>query len=516
MIPLYSSRSLAVCAMTPQMFGGAGDGVTDDTISCQKAWDALANRGGGVLLIQGDFLCNLVGYKSQGVSIQGCGLSSSLSSYSANDFAVRIESDSINSAYPITFVRDVVLKDNTGAKNKHGLYANIGNGLYLDNIFFQDLGVGLFKNATYGGHHNRLRFINNYIGAFFTTVKGDNCLVEGVNNQNIMVSEAGSDSHPGFQHFNDCWWTSGTDIGVYFEQPDNIYQRESALNFQGGLIATSGPGLVFTGEQTNHNVCINQMWFEGSLMSKSVRGMYLPARYIYSECADLAISNSTISDIEIKNKVICCLDNCTLGGNYISSGRSMFFGRNCIGDDINVDFHIDGGKNYTDSREFCFLTVPKTNIGKSFAASLVASNTCLPGSVLPTGWGQLASDGIFPISGCIANTIAAQSSSRVAADLDATSGKIFILTFAIKNTAAETSDGYISFPSGAGKFVLTNKWKSFCIICSSAGVPSTEIWYSNTTSAEQCIRISGFQLLAFDNYTDANAAVRSESFSVAD
>lgn len=44
-------------ALTPEMFGAVGDGVTDDSAACQAALTLIRDMGGGTLLLTRDYLC---------------------------------------------------------------------------------------------------------------------------------------------------------------------------------------------------------------------------------------------------------------------------------------------------------------------------------------------------------------------------------------------------------------------------------------------------------------------------
>jgi hypothetical protein len=504
-------------------YGAVGDGVANDTVACQAAWDAVKAQGGGVLYFPaGTYLCNIVGLGSDSVCLQGDGEASILCSYAANDWAVQYDG-----GFPAgsLFINDLNFKDSTNAKTKHGLYVNTGTGFALSNVQFSGLGIGFCNNATWGFTFSACKWTSgNYCSVFTTAAIGANTSITNVNGQTVQITNAFFNQHPGILLFDGCFIYGK--IGFYFEQPDNPFNLETNIKFLNCVFSpNSGCGAYINNGGWTHNVAFDQTWFEGSLGTAAIRSLTLPAVYVYSDSTNIVYSSCFPGSTTIANDVICTLHDCILNEAVVLSktGRSAFIFDNVTGDSnggLDLNTYAISAKAVSPERGPSFITVPKTNISRPFGGFLKSSNRCFAADTLFTSFGatsvtKVVSDSVFETKESF--QIVANNNNGVdllSAAVTFLTTKVYVYTIALKSTGSDFLVSLAS-PTGRGDLVATaGHFTSYAGIGVANSV-TAGILLLNQDAAAQTWLVSGFQLLEFDDYAQAYSFLASSSFNIA-
>jgi hypothetical protein len=141
-------------AVTPEMYGAAGDGVTDDTAELQAALDAINTAGGGCLALRADrtylITANLTAYAN--TRITGQGLSSVISSVTNDDFIV-VAGNNVT-------VDNLLLSGTWGAgSSQHGISVGAYLGFLAINVHTYGLGGRSFNVTASAGNFQGQAFI---------------------------------------------------------------------------------------------------------------------------------------------------------------------------------------------------------------------------------------------------------------------------------------------------------------------------------------------------------------------
>lgn len=502
-------------------YGADPTGVADSTAAAQAAWDAVAAAGGGVVYFPtGTYRVNIVGAGSDNVSLCGEGPNSILVSNAANDWAVKYDT-----GFPSgdLFVKDLSFKDATAAKTKHGLYVNTGTGLSLQNVFFSGLGIGFCNNSTFGFSFISCNTADNYVDFFSTTSTGGNTSITNINGQTVQITNAFFLGHPGILLFMDCVFNGR--VNHYYEQPDNPYNAEAAIQYINCTsVPRSGTGFYYTGAGWTHNVTMTQMWFEGTLGTTPIRGLTLPAKYVYSNSCDLTINNSFLGSIEISNHVVCKLNNCSKNETVTltASGLASFVGENLIGDGnggMPYDFYVEGARGRgAAGRGPSFLTTPKTNINRAYSGQKLSSNRCFAADSLFGSFGatqtKITTDSAFETLECF--EIAANNNNGVYpfGSVSILNTKVYVITMAIKATGAPFSLRMNTSIGGFTHTIPTDRFQTYAIVGTPASSGTDQPLMLNQTGSAQTWYMSGVQYLEFDNYSQAYEFLASASFTL--
>lgn len=502
-------------------YGADPTGATSSAVAAQAAWDAATTAGGGVLYFpSGTYRINLVGTGGDKVCIVGDGPSTILVSAAANDWAVKYDTGFMDGDI---FVKNVSFKDATGAKTKHGLYVNTAVGLSLENVSFSGLGIGFCNNATFGFSFDSCNTTNNYVDYFSTCSTGANTSITNINGQTVQITEAFFPQHPGIMVFKDC--IMGGRVNHYYEQPDNPFNKEAAIQYINCTAVTSGGcGFYYNNAGWTHNVTMTQMWFEGSLAATPIRSITLPARYVYSNSCDITINNSFVGDIEITNDVICKLNNCSKNETVVltASGRASFVGDNLIGDGLGgmrYDFFIQGARGRgAAGRSPYFHTTPKTNLNRAYSGQKLASNRCFAADTAFSSFGgtvtKITTDSAFETLECFqivaANGNGAYPFGTVALD----NTKVYAITMALKATGAPFNLTMSTALGGFDVIIPTDRFQTYAIVGTPSASGNDGPLMLNSSGSTQTWFVSGVQYLEFDNYSQAYEFLASSSFTI--
>ena len=502
-------------------YGADPTGVASSTVAAQAAWDAATAQGGGTLYFPtGTYRINLVGLGSDGVSIQGNGSGSILVSANANDWAVKYDGGLPKGNL---FVQDVSFEDVSGAKTKHGLYVNTAIGLAIENVYFTGLGIGFCNNATWGLAFDSCRSTNNYIDYFSTTSTGASTSITNINGQTVQITNAFFPQHPGIMVFKECLF--GGRVNHYFEQPDNPYQSEAAIQYINCVSYPSGGGgFYYIDAGWTHSVTMTQMWMEGTLGTTAVRSTTLPARYVYSDSCNITLNECFVGDTEILNNVICTLNNCAINEDrpLISSGRASFVANNLLGDGlggVQLPFYINGARNIgATGRGPTFHTTPKTNINRAYSGQKLASNRCFAADTMFDNFGatltKVTTDSAFETQESFQIVAGDNFGAYPFGTVALTTSKVYVITMAIKTISASFN---LFMQSNIGGFFMSipsNRFQTFAMVGTPAVNGDDRPLMRNTTGSSKTWLVSGVQYLAFDNYSQAYEFLASSSFTL--
>lgn len=143
-------------------FGAKGDGSTDDTIAFQDAISSMANRGGKILIPQGNFLITSTLVIPPSVSLQGAGMFNTMLSTNVEGLLMFSSEYGVDTGVNIS-VSDLGILCN--AENVQGFKFVFCNRVSLSDIIF----YGCKVNAEFDrGGLNRL---NNLVSAGTSTLK---------------------------------------------------------------------------------------------------------------------------------------------------------------------------------------------------------------------------------------------------------------------------------------------------------------------------------------------------------
>jgi len=502
-------------------FGAVGDGVADDTAEVQAAWDAVATQGGGILYFPaGTYRINLVGLGSDGVSIMGDGAGSILVSAAANDWAVQYDG-----GFPKgrIFVQDVSFEDVSGAKTKHGLYVNTATGMSVQNVYFAGLGIGFCNNATWGFAFDSCRSANNYIDYFSTASTGANTSITNINGQTVQITDAFFPQHPGIMVFKECLF--GGRVNHYFEQPDNPFPAEAAIQYLNCVSYPSGGGgFYYIDAGWSHSVTMTQMWMEGTLGTTAVRSTTLPARYVYSDSCNITINDSFVFDIEILNNVICTLNNCILNedGARTASGLASFVGNNLLGDGlggVQLPFYVNGARNIAATgRGPTFHTTPKTNINRAYSGQKLASNRCFAADTMFGNFGatltKITTDSAFETLESFQIVAGNGFGAYPLGSVALTTSKVYVITMAIKAISAPFTLYMQSNIGGFNMNIPSDRFQTFAMVGTPIVNGNDGPLMQNFTGSSKTWIVSGVQYLEFDNYSQVYEFLASSSFTL--
>lgn len=502
-------------------YGADPTGVASSATAAQDAWNKAKAQGGGVLYFPaGTYRINIVGAGSDNVCIVGDGQSTILVSAAANDWAVKYDT-----GFPSgdLFIKDINFKDATGAKTKHGLYVNTGGGLSLENVSFSGLGIGFCNNATYGFSFDNCTTDNNYVDYFSTTSTGANTSITNINGQTVQITNAFFPQHPGILVFKNCYM--GGRVNHYYEQPDNPFQREAAIQYINCIsVVSGGCGFYYTDAGWSHNVTMTQVWFEGSLGTTPIRAITLPARYVYSNSCDITINNSFLGDIEITNDVICKLNNCSKNEtvSLTASDRASFIGDNLIGDGnggMRYDFFIQGARGRgAVGRSPFFHTTPKTNINRAYSGQKLASNRCFAADSLFTNFGatqtKITTDSAFETLECFQITAVSGNGVYPFGTVTLDNTKVYVITMALKAIGAPFGFFMANGLGGFSVIIPTDRFQTYAIVGTPAESGNDSPLMENITGSSKTWLVSGVQFLEFDNYSQAYEFLASSSFTL--
>jgi hypothetical protein len=498
-------------------FGAVGDGVTNDTTACQNAWNAVKNANGGTLYFPaGTYLCNIIGAGSDNVNIIGDGSASIVNSYVSNNFAIFLDTGFPENGIHI---ENISFTDVTLNKTKHGLYVNIGGGLMLTNVSFKGLGIGICTNGTEFLTFTTCAFTNCYVGFFNTCSTGSNTSILNINGQTVTITNAFFPQHPGLHSYYDCFW-SICNVGYYFEQPDNPFQTSAGLHFfGGGFLGISGCAVYLTSFDVQP-ATFHATWFENTLSTPAViRSLTLPTVNIYSANGNVNINDIYIEKVNINGSTICHMTNCYYGGSITANNFSAFYGTNLWGDEINANFYVNYARNFRSGRPFSFLTTPKTNLSRAFSNNLKISNDCFAASPLLVAYGSTVTrsvaDSVFFTQEC--NQVVANTTNGVnLGSYTQNASKIYVQTISIKSLGSAFNLLIVGLAAGAISINVDTYFKTFGYIGSTPASSTTENpQLLNQTGITQTFLVSGWQVLEFDNYDQANQFLASDTFNLA-
>jgi hypothetical protein len=499
-------------------FGALGNGIANDSVAVQNAWNAVKSSGGGILYFPpGTYLINITGLGSDNVSLLGTGTASIINSYAANSFAVKY--DGGYPAYGLV-IKDLVFSDASNAQTKQGLYINVGSNVYFDNVTFNGFGIGLCLNGTIENTFVRCNFTYNYCGVFDTTSTGSDTSITNVNGQTVTITNAFQTIHSGLQGYYDCNWYINN-VHYYFEQPDNAYTSEGALKFIGGSSEGGNCGFYLSA-YTFHPCVFDGIWFENSLSTTvALRSLTLPAQNIYVANGNVNIKNTAISAVTASGQSVVSIEDCDFieAPVFTANNNAAFVGKNILGAIGSANFYIDGARNVQSSRQFSFYTTSKSSLSRPYSDFLAFSNACRAADSLLTAYGSstithVTSDSVFTPTE--SNQVVAPSTSGIVSSsytIDNT--KIYVMTIALKSLGSAFN---LSFSSNSLNTTLNVQptFTTFAVVGSVTGPSGSDSFIvQNQSGSSQTFLVSGWQLLAFNDWGQVYEFLKSNSFNLA-
>jgi hypothetical protein len=506
-------------------FGAKGDGITNDSVACQNAWNAIAAQGGGTLYFPtGTYLINITGTGLDGVSIRGEGIGTTICSYANNKFAV-----SYDTGFPTgcLFIQDIGFIDSTRSQTKHGVYCNMGAlGISFQNVRFDGLGIGLCSNSTFGYNLDSCKFTYNYCSIFNTTSTGANTSITNINGQTVTITDAFFPiSNNGIWLLTNC--TIGGKIGFYQETPNATEKFGAALTFiRCTFVPESGCSFSILNQGWSFQPSFYSCWFEGTLGSVAIRAITLPAAYLQTNNTNILCKDTFISQGVISGNAVVTLENCT-GNNESSwtiSDQAAIVCNGFQGDGLGsyqLPFYAENVQNVFAERAVTFYTTPKIAQCNAYNSYLVSSNACLSGNTLFGSYGatttHVTSDSVFlpvesfqvvnPSSG---GTIGAIVTGTITLD----PAKIYVGSIALKSISGGTTYTLQGAGTGALRAAFTvpnSKFQTFGFVTTTAKSGTDQLILTGAASATWLV--SGFQLFAFDNYGQATQFLASSVFN---
>jgi len=502
-------------------FGAAGDGATSDVTAAQKTWDAAKAAGGGVMHFPaGTYPVNIVGLGSDNVSIKGENSASILISFAGNDWAVKIDG-----GYGVddNFIKDIGFIDDSASKTTHGAYINTASGINLHNVTFRGLGIGFCNNATYGFSFASCSFLANYVDCFSTCSTGANTSIATINCQTVEITEAFFPQHPGIMLFTDCLFTGR--VNHYYEQPDNPFPSETALQYINcTLVPSGGGGIYLVGAGWQHSVTATQLWLEGTLGTTTIRATAFSGKYVYSDGCDVTIKDSFVSNIDISGDTICTLENCRGGdsSNLTASGVATFCFDNFVSDSLGgtyLPWFVKSARGrYQIGRAPYFHTTPKTNINRVYSGNKKDSNRCFAADTIFVDFGgtttKITSDSAFETLESFQVVATAGNGAYPLASVSVLNTKVYVITIALR---AVTASFPISISCNIASMEVTppvDRWQTYAVLGTPTANGTDSMLMLNQGSGSRTWRVSGVQYLEFNNYSEAYEFLASSSFTL--
>lgn len=473
---------------------------------------------GSYFFPSGTYSCNIIGNGDDNVSIIGAGATSIIISHNANDWAIKYDG-----GFPARItIENIVFKDITNAKTKHGVYINTGVGFSLRNVEFRGLGIGVCINATWGTSFYDCKF-SNYCEVFSTASIDTNTSILNVNGQTVSITNAFFNQHPGIQTWVNCHFEGK--INYYFEQPDNPYGHRAALIFLNCVsVPANGVGFHFRDGGYFNSISMDNVWLEGSLSNALLRSYTLPGKYIYArESTRISFSNSKLDNVKLEDNAIILAKNCYINDNASLSGTSTIFHDCVLVDDLGgrtILDYVRNGTPITGGRPLFAMTNPKTNLCRAYTAEKMTSNACFAADVMFGDWAatsrtKINTDSIFEKLECFEIVATTNNGVRLAS-FTTELNKIYIFSIALKGVGQNVSIRLVNNPMGGSGNVVAyqDKWTTYYGIGCAKTIETNTMLCWNGNDASATWRISGFQLLKFDTWGKAFEFLESASFTI--
>jgi hypothetical protein len=213
-------------AVTPDNFGAARDGVTDDSAAVTAALEAGDSNHINVKFLTGAYVCSSVADMSAGnMRVKVVGENAALIPASTNTFALRFFG-----LPPIGPMEISGLAFWGIDRTKDGLEIACVTSAKIENCVFTNCGIGLLINGTIDSTYDNLKIDGCYVGIHMTVRNGIDhpTAIYNVNGRTVTTSASNYAGQPTEQLFNRID-IKHCAIGIVVDQKGSPYARQQCL-----------------------------------------------------------------------------------------------------------------------------------------------------------------------------------------------------------------------------------------------------------------------------------------------
>jgi|GEM_PF-2541828 len=510
--------------VTPENFGASSiTDFSDETTQLQAAIDYLKSIGGGVLKLANKiYRCNIVWNGNDHISIEGLGPLSALSSNTVNGWAIRVEAGA--PAVGVYFSNFRIYGSDT--KERHGIYINCASYYIFDRVRIDGCGIGLLSNGTIDNSFNACQFRQCYIGVIigtFNTGNLDITNIGGSGGQTVTVTTAYTDTQPAEQTFMACQFM-GNKFHMVIDYPSGAFDKNANVKIIGGAMQFSDVG-IYVAQAVNRGgypLVLENVWLENHVplgaTSQYYKGALVPYGDLYMQGGSAIITNSGLEAFTLINNSHLEGKNILLGkGTITIDATSSFSGEGVVGDGLYFPHELITGIHLTAKRNFVFPTKLKTIKKKKVEGRCVYSNpTTFNVNLFNTYQGtegiSIVNDGVM---GPTCWEITIPSGAAYTFNTSMMLNKLAAVVFNLKKVAGDSFFfGSTGSPNTAfnGTVFIPDTWKSIVSIGTVQGTGAVDNYLLNNTGSELVFRLSGIQIIEFDNQLQLNNFLKSDSF----
>lgn len=507
----------------PRWFGATlTTTFSNETVVMQAAINFLISKQGGVLRLGNKiYTCNLVWNGPDNISVEGTGRQSALNSAITNTFAIRVETGHVGIGSYFSSFR-VYGDDN---RLRHGIYLNCAAYYKFHRVRIDSCGIGVLSNGTIDNSFIECDFRQCYVGVIIGTFNAGHTSISDITGQTVTFTPAFTDTQPSEQTFVACQWMANH-FHVVIDYPNNpVFATNANIKITGGAMQFSEVGIYIAQKIDNdqYPLVLDNVWLENFVppnggLPQMYDGFSVPVNDLYMQGGQAVIKNTGIDRYHLTNGSTLHATNVVMfGGLKVVEDSSSFVGKEIVGDDIYFPYYLESGINSRLKRNFAFHTTHKTNYvdritGRKVYSNSTTSKSILFNKYLGTETITVVNDGLFdgtcweiflPIGGIFTF------------NATVVHNKVSVCTLALKKVTGNSI--FLGATSGSiGAFnmhlALPTEWTTLAVVgrVVNSGTGDFGLW--NTTGSPLTFRISGIQMLEFDNQALSSAFLRTSDF----